>query len=226
MKKARLIHYTEYTLILLQGVIATFLLFSMIFLMSASRVNTNKLPVIVELLIWKETQTEVKKNMLPELKPAPKKKKSPIRKQKIIPEKTTFVPAKHYQISKKLTPKTCDKIIPVVQTEPRGNNTPPRKTLPNPVPLFKITEMPQFLHREVPTYPEAMRSMGKSCVVILDVLIDKKGKVRKVTVHESGGEQFDKAAMLGMQASSFIPAKIDGKSVTVLLRFPVKFRLL
>jgi len=82
------------------------------------------------------------------------------------------------------------------------------------------------LHREIPEYPENMRATGRKGVVILSVLIDKSGKVRKITVLESAGEHFDKVAIKGMESSSFIPAKIDGESVAVLLRMPVEFRLL
>jgi len=202
--------------------------------MSTPRQETEKPPIIIDFLVWQKTEPHAKEVDIPLAKPIPKEKMSkPVSKPKIpdrAPLKTPpIIPEVKKQLAEKLIPR--DKEIVenenkiASQEEPQiPQNT--RESLPNPVPLFKVTDLPQFLHREIPDYPESMRSIGRSSIVILDVLIDTKGKVRKVTVLESGGEQFDKAAIKGMKASSFTPAKINKKTVAVLLRMPVEFRLL
>ena len=71
-----------------------------------------------------------------------------------------------------------------------------------------------------------MRVTGKALVrVKLEVLIDAKGKVRKVSVIKSAGQLFDESAVNAMWASTFEPGKIDGKRVTVLMRTYVNFKL-
>ena len=110
--------------------------------------------------------------------------------------------------------------------EKAAENMPEEPILPKPVPVFKLTEAPQFLHKEDLVYPEAMRSTGKTGIVKLAVLIGKEGKVYRITVLESAGEAFDRAAKKAMMESTFMPAKVGNKSVAVELRLPVKFRLL
>ena len=99
-------------------------------------------------------------------------------------------------------------------------------SLPEPVPIFRLTDVPRFLHRETPVYPEAMRMTGSSGVVELAVLIDKFGNVRQVTVVKSAGELFDQAAIAAVWASTFIAARVDDQPVAAILKMPVKFRLL
>ncbi len=103
---------------------------------------------------------------------------------------------------------------------------PSEDALPTPVPIFKLTQAPRFLHRALPVYPDTMRAQGLSGVVRLEVLIDKTGRVRRVRVIESAGKVFDEAAEQAIQASSFYPAKVENKPVAVLLRLPVRFNLL
>ena len=82
-----------------------------------------------------------------------------------------------------------------------------------------------MIHRETPVYPPDMKAQGKEAVVKLKVLIDTKGKVRQVTVKKSGGYQFDLAAIEAIKNSTFTPAKVEGRSVSVLMLIPVKFKL-
>ena len=102
----------------------------------------------------------------------------------------------------------------------------PVDTAPAPVPIFELTEMPRFIHRETPVYPQAMRALSKSGVVKLEALIDPTGKVKHVTVVESAGQAFDEAAKAAILRSTFAPGKVGDTPVSVLLRLPVKFRLL
>jgi len=96
---------------------------------------------------------------------------------------------------------------------------------PTPAPIFTLTQLPRFLHREKLIYPEIMRADGLSGIVRLEALIDKKGHVREVSILNSAGRDFDAEAKRAILSSSFYPAKIENKPVAVLLRLPVKFNL-
>jgi len=171
--------------------------------------------------------------MQPPIKPLPPPKK-------IIPKKTP--PIKKPVLKKKRLKKVVKKKIPLKPTPPKPVEKPQPQVveavskavtapepqvepLLTPVPIFKLTELPHFLHREAPVYPEAMRAAGRSGVVKLEALIDKQGKVRRVTIITSAGAAFDRAAKAAILASTFSAAKIDKKVVAVRLRLPVRFSL-
>jgi len=99
------------------------------------------------------------------------------------------------------------------------------RDMPVPTPIYKLTSMPRFAHKVEPQYPISMRALGRESQVKLEVLIDTKGKVRKVTIVHSGGDVFDNAARSALLASAFIPGNIEGKPVAVLMRIPIAFRL-
>lgn len=122
--------------------------------------------------------------------------------------------------------KIVEKIEEAAEPTPPMLIEPAEDALPNPVPIFKLTQAPRFLHREIPVYPETMRTQGISGIVRLEALIDKKGRVRKVNILKSAGKHFDKAARRAILASSFYPAEVENEPVAVLLRLPVSFDLL
>jgi len=197
-----------------------------------------RLPVMIDFLVMQKTELPGIAEKKPPVKSKIKSEAQPIAPEEEIikqQEETVSVPeqAKKNTDTGKITPESENQNTKTNVSEDKKliNNQAKLEIstdegLPDAVPFFKLTESPQFLHRETPVYPESMRASGRRGVVILSVFIDKTGKVRKVTVLESGGEQFDIAAIHGMQASSFIPAKIDGKAVAVILKMPVEFRLM
>jgi len=124
---------------------------------------------------------------------------------------------------------------PVVELEPQMEMIQPvvdaalsqkQEPLPTPVPIFQLTQMPSFLHRTQPVFPESMRADGVGAVVKLEALIDKEGKVRRVDVIKSAGVYFDQAAKSAILSSRFYPARVNNEAVAVVLRIPVKFELL
>jgi len=171
-----------------------------------------------------EKQRIPKKTVSEKVPPPPKPKISPLAKertQKIPPE-----PVMHEPVEK-----VTEKIVEAAESLPAGpplpmQTDPMEDALPTPVPVFRLTQAPRFLHRETPVYPETMRVQGISGAVKLEVLIDKEGRVRKVNILTSAGKYFDEAAKQAILASSFYPAKVKKKPVPVLLRLPVKFDLL
>ena len=197
-----------------------------------------KTPVVIEMMALQMPKKVVEPAK--KVKPVPKVKKivkKPIPKPKPISEKTPKKIIKKTMLArakpvkkeivetKKLQPvKEIKKMVALPkEIVPEKISSP---TMPVPVPIFKLTEAPQFLHRENLVYPENMRSSGITGVVKLAVLIGKEGNVYRVKVLKSAGDEFDEAAKIALLASTFIPAKMGNKNVAVELRMPVKFRLL
>jgi len=201
----------------LLGLSLTLLLLFMIEQLSAMHSTNDNLKevLVIDLTEWKaQPRTNVLKPTIKPHKPVIKKKQKTINNE--LAEKTLKdnksapppEPAVNTQLSRVTEKDWSDDQLPVA------------------VPFFKLTEIPRFLHQEMPEYPETMRSLGKTGRVILSVLIDKTGRVRSITVLESNGEEFDQAAIKAIMASSFIPARIDGNPVAVRLKLPITFKLL
>ncbi|HIP07276.1 MAG TPA: energy transducer TonB [Mariprofundaceae bacterium] len=146
-------------------------------------------------------------------KPKPKKKEKTKVKKKIVkkPELTLKEPV---ETPKEVVEDTPEEVIEEVV-----------EVLPTPVPIFEVSSLPRFVHRSSPIYPPSMRQQGKEGKVLIEALVDKTGKVRKVDVIQSAGVLFDAAAVAAIQGSTFIPAHTNGKPVPVLLRVPIHFRL-
>lgn len=97
-------------------------------------------------------------------------------------------------------------------------------SLPTPTEEYLVSEMPSVLSEVRPVYPPEARSKGLEGSVAMDVLIDENGNVRQVSVIE-GEEVFRAGAKEAMKKFKFKPAKVDGKSVAVRIRYSLKFQL-
>ena len=135
--------------------------------------------LVVNLTAWpvpvkqekQPTPPKPKKQPLPEkpamkTPPPPKPKRSP-QAEKIVEE----IPAEPVEHEPEETIiEEVEKTTEPAPTEP----TPPmliepaEEALPTPVPIFKLTQAPRFLHRETPIYPESMRTQGISGIVKLE----------------------------------------------------------
>jgi TonB family protein len=96
------------------------------------------------------------------------------------------------------------------------------------VPQFKITEVPVVPMKEVLSrivYPPLAAKQGIEATVFLELLIDPTGTIRKVIVLKDPGFGFAEAAQSAMSGIVCTPAKIDGRSVAVRFRYPVRFKL-
>ena len=223
------------------------LLLSIILLTNYRAHATEHRPLlVVDLKAWPTPVKQKKQPPVPEptakqqlaAKPAPKKmaakksppplvaERAPLAKRVGAKEKT-LEPVKPALTEKRVA--DVEKPAEVIPTQPVPSSIPTKSeqdTLPSPVPIFQLTQAPRFLRKEMPVYPEVMRTGGISGVVKLEVLIDKKGRVRQVNIVKSAGQHFDEAARHAILASSFYPAKVGREPVAVLLRLPVTFGLL
>ncbi len=144
-------------------------------------------------------------------------------KQKSIPSIVNDNKEMPFIIKEEKPSSTPVVIKPPVQRIPKQIVEQTNPNLPTPVPFFKLTQAPRFLHREKPVYPEAMIGIGTTGVVKLEALIDNQGQVRDVTIIKSAGKHFDEAAKQAAYASRFLPAKVAQEAVAVRLKFPVRF---
>ena len=97
-------------------------------------------------------------------------------------------------------------------------------SLPTPTEDYLVSAMPSVKNEVRPTYPESARLERLEGNVVLDILIDDKGVVRQATVVE-GAEVFRAGALAAIKRFEFYPAQVEGKPVTVRIRYTLKFRL-
>jgi len=164
------------------------------------------------------------------VKPAPVKSAQQIKK-KVVKKEVRRKPVQRKKNTYSALAKKVAEIKPSRQENIITNNKSVKanaesNNLPTPVPIFKLTEAPRFLHKEPLEYPESMRTLGNAGIVKLSVLIDKYGVVRKVTIVESAGNEFDDQAKKAILASTFFAAKIKDEPVASILKLSVKFNLI
>jgi TonB family protein len=97
-------------------------------------------------------------------------------------------------------------------------------TLPTPTEDYLVSDMPVVKTEIRPTYPESARLERLEGAVVLDILIDDKGVVRQASVVE-GAEVFRAGALQAIKRFEFYPAKVEGKPVSVRIRYTLKFQL-
>ncbi len=93
------------------------------------------------------------------------------------------------------------------------------------IPFYKVDKRPKFLVKARLSYPPRAKELGVEGIVILEVDIDKKGRVVAVRVVKRAGFGFDEAAVNMIKNSKFLPAYSDGRPVPVRMRFTIVFRL-
>lgn len=98
-------------------------------------------------------------------------------------------------------------------------------SIPIPADEFLVTSMPAVLEEIRPIYPESARKEGVEGTVVLEIIIDQEGRVRKVEVLKSLGEELDNAAIKAIEQFKFRPAQINDEKVAVKINYGIKFIL-
>lgn len=98
------------------------------------------------------------------------------------------------------------------------------------MPMQKISQLPVIAENSVRSklvYPEMARKAGIEGTVYLELFIDSIGKIRKIAVLKESptGYGFASAAMSAFDGCSCVPAKSDGRTVSVRFRYPIRFSL-
>lgn len=86
------------------------------------------------------------------------------------------------------------------------------------------TQLPQIIAAVPPEYPESALEQGLSSQVLLEVAISETGEVIGVGVVESGGPEFDQAAMQAMWAYTWSGAiDAEGNPAAAVIRYRIVF---
>ncbi len=82
------------------------------------------------------------------------------------------------------------------------------------------------LPNPTPKYPRRSRAKGEQGKVILQVVVNQKGRADEVTVFKSSGySRLDKAARKAVRKWRFKPAQKDGRSIQGIVQVPISFVL-
>jgi protein TonB len=99
------------------------------------------------------------------------------------------------------------------------------RTLPIPQADYLVSSMPVLMNEFRVPYPEEAKAQRKQGAVVMDLLIDEKGRVRKVSVLSGPGHGLNEAAEGAAYKLQFKPAEIEGKSVAVKIKYTYHFVL-
>lgn len=100
---------------------------------------------------------------------------------------------------------------------------PPGRT--DPLRVGGDVKAPVNITRVNPIYPEEARAKRIQGIVILEVLIDKTGIVKKATVLKRLPYGLSEAAVEAVRQWTFVPATKDGEAVDVVFNLTITFRL-
>ncbi len=91
--------------------------------------------------------------------------------------------------------------------------------------LADLDRVPEPILQPVPIFPHHLKGEVRSAQVIVDFIVDAKGKVPWAKVYSSTHRGFEDAAILGVSRWQFRPGVKNGKKVASRLRVPLNFRI-
>ena len=97
--------------------------------------------------------------------------------------------------------------------------------LPIPKPEFLVTQMPVLKFKPEIPYPPEARKKEIEGKVMINILIDENGIVRKAEIISGPGYGLNEVAMERIFQFTFQPAKIGEQNVPVQIRYAVTFQL-
>ena len=161
-----------------------------------------------------------------------KKKKKPKSIVKTTPKKTVQTPvqSKENEVSKTIPEEITEKSeshINTEQTESQTNLKATKQSTSALSPLNIIHEaIPIYRSNPSPKYPRIARMRGYQGNVLLDVLVNKNGKVNDLKIFKSSGYPIlDKAATSSVKHWLFEPGLIGDEKVDMWVRVPIRFEL-
>lgn len=98
------------------------------------------------------------------------------------------------------------------------------ETLPGPKDFVPHEDDPVAVSRPAPPYPELARQAGIEGQLVLNVLVDRQGRVREVLVVRSV-EVFEDVSIQAVRRWVFRPALSNGHPVAVWVTIPIRFTL-
>jgi protein TonB len=106
----------------------------------------------------------------------------------------------------------------------------PQNTEEDFLPMHRISVPPKFdetLISQAIVYPPIARRSGIEGRVILELFIDRTGRVQRISVLQETppGRGFGEAAVKAFEGQRCIPAEANGQPVSVRYRYPLSFRI-
>lgn len=163
-----------------------------------------------------------------------KKKHKPKHKRilKAPPQKTVQIPVHSIkrEVSKTIPEKTAEKTESRFDSDQTASKAPLKAAKQTAATLspFKMIHEAKPIYRlnPSPKYPRIARIRGYQGNVLLDVLVNKDGKVHHLKIYRSSGYPLlDRAAKSSVKHWLFEPAMIGEEKVNMWVRVPIRFEL-
>jgi protein TonB len=120
-------------------------------------------------------------------------------------------------------------VVPVIddQVLPRVGDipAPPPAAEPERIIAGVHVTRPVVIHRVEPTYTNAARAMRLTGVVVLELIIDERGKVAEATVLRPLGMGLSESALAAARQWRFEPSTLNGRPVSVTYHLTIRFTL-
>lgn len=96
-----------------------------------------------------------------------------------------------------------------------------------PLPPAEVQEaVPVYRINPAPEYPSLARRRGYQGTVVMEVLVDREGRVQDLRLYQSSGhEVLDRAAMQAVKGWLFEPARRGKDKIEMWVKVPLSFRL-
>lgn len=91
--------------------------------------------------------------------------------------------------------------------------------------LADLDRVPEPIMQQPPIFPNHLKNEVRYAEVVVDFIVDAKGKVPWTSIHSSTHRGFEDAAVLGVSRWQFRPGMKNGKKVSTRMRIPLKFRV-
>ncbi len=157
---------------------------------------------------------------------APPIKKAPPKKKKKKKGREVFGVNKNSQTSDSTTALKTKKGNTVAKAvDQKKLKKGDEEALPIPEEEYLVSAMPRVIAEFRAPYPDEAKKIAIEGKVVMDVLVDAKGDVRKVTLVNGPGFGLNEAAIESMKQFKFAPAKIGERAVAVVIRYGINFVL-
>ena len=109
----------------------------------------------------------------------------------------------------------------------KGRGKPTRPSNVDTAESWEITAQPRPLneHGLQPEYPPEAKARGLEGVVIVELVVDSRGRVVQTRIVRSAGKDFDRAARAHCRRLRFHPAEANGKPVSARIEWRVEFKI-
>jgi protein TonB len=202
----------------------------------APQVQVPVRPVVIARTLQAPVTTPVKQPPSADTTATPPAQSPPApapRKQPVPPPAQQTQPRPIKSATNKPAPKPAVNALPapapppvLAQTRPAA--PPQAVTLAQP-PLQPVVEArfdADYLRNPSPEYPYAARRRHQQGTVLLEVVVDAKGKASRVDIQTSSGfSSLDESALRAVRQWTFVPAHRGDTPVASTVRVPILFRM-